>query len=147
MAPAELDQAERLIRFSRHQLRWLLGFMLLLGGAFLVDLLAPDTFAHVPAPALWLVAGLALASSWGPGLEWGSPGLVRAMRAWNNDELRRAAQAKAFRNGFFVLLVYPPVCAHLLTWLGVPGTLPLVVGSGAWLGFTTFLASMLWYDR
>ena len=69
------------------------------------------------------------------------------MQALRNDELRQFAQAKAFRNGFFVLLAYPPICAVALTWLAVANPLPIVVESGACLGAVVALASLLWYDR
>lgn len=72
-----------------------------------------------------------------------SPG----MQALRNDELRRAAHAKAFRNGFLVLLAYPPLCAFTLTGLGMADPMAFVVGSGAWLGAVVFLASVLWHDR
>ena len=128
MSSITQEQTERLVQFSRRQLWFVLVFLLLLGGASLLDMLFP---VHLPRLALLPVC-LAI-------------GL--AMQALCNDELRQLAQAKAFRNGFFVLLAYPPLCAFALTWLAVAQPLALLVASGAWLGAVVFLASLLWHDR
>jgi hypothetical protein len=144
MSPNACDQTERLVQFSRRQLWSVLVFLLIFGSAWLVDLVVP---AHVPwlvcipvAIALCVVAPLRTRDI---DMSPHNP----AMKALRNDELRQSAQARAFRNGFFVLLAYPPVCAFALTGLAVPNPLPLVVASGAWLGAVAFLASLLWYDR
>lgn len=148
MSPMIEEQTERLVRFSRRQLWFVLVFLLLLGGATLVDLLFP---VHLPRLALMpvcLAIGLAIyigipLKTEGIDFSSGSP----AMQALRNDELRQFAQAKAFRNGFFILLAYPPLCAFALTGLGVHEPLAVVVDSGAWLGAVVFLASLLWHDR
>ena len=80
-------------------------------------------------------------------IKWGSRETKQAIRILENDELRKLAYAKAFRNGFFVQLLYPPACAFALIGLGMADPWPLVVGSSTWLGFVTFIASVLWYDR
>lgn len=143
-----LDQSERLIRQSRYQLGFALVSLLLIAAADLVDLLFP----HLNVPNAWIVpisiaAGVsgALGGRRMNGVDCSptSPG----MQALRNDELRQAAHAKGFRNGFFVLLGYPPLCAFALTGLGVAEPLAFVVGSGAWLGAVVFLASVLWHDR
>jgi hypothetical protein len=141
------DQTERLVQFSRRQLWYVLVTLLLLGGAMLLD-----TFFALNVPTGVSVAiGCcgAFCGAWRSqdmkGIDF-SPANP-ALRAVRNDELRQAAQAKAFRNGFFVLLGYPPACAFALIGLGVPDPLAPVVASGAWLGAVTFLASLLWYDR
>nr|AGU09873.1 hypothetical protein [uncultured organism] len=148
MKLSSLEQAERLVQNSRFQLWYVLVLLLLIGASDLVDILFPN----LGVPHAWVfpisigasVIGALAASRWN-GIDCSptSPG----MQALRNDELRRAAHAKAFRNGFFVLLAYPPLCAFALTGLGVADPLAFVVGSGAWLGAVVFLASVLWHDR
>ncbi|WP_156116729.1 hypothetical protein [Massilia sp. 9096] len=144
MSATTSEHTEQLVRYSRRQLWSVLFILLLVGALFLVDMM----FA-VRLPGVVIVP-IAIAAAFirplrTKGLDFSksSP----AMAALRNDELRQAAQAKAFRNGFFVLLAYPPLCAFALTGLSVPNALPIVVESGAWLGVVTSLASLLWYDR
>jgi hypothetical protein len=138
------NQTERLAQYSRRQLWSVLALLVLVGIVLLADML----FAvHVPA-AILLPTAIALAFARPlktKGLDFSKSN--PAVQALRNDELRQFAQAKAFRNGFFVLLAYPPVCAYALTWLAVANPLPIVVESGAWLGAVVALASLLWYDR
>jgi len=142
------DQTEKLVQFSRRQLWCVLVFLLLLGGAHLVDLLFAVRIppaAHV-AILLCVIAASALKNPLDTkGIDFSSGHL--AMKALRNDELRQLAQAKAFRNGFIALLAYPPLCAFALTGLGAHDPLPFVLASGAWLGAVVFLASLLWHDR
>jgi hypothetical protein len=141
------DQTERLVQFSRRQLWYVLVILLLLGGATLLD-----AFFALNVPTGVSVAIGCCGAVWGALRSQNMKGIDfspanPALRALRNDELRQAAQAKAFRNGFFVLLGYPPACAFALIGLGVADPLALVLESGAWLGAVTFLASLLWYDR
>jgi hypothetical protein len=138
------DQTEPLVQLSRRQLWTMLVLLLLVGGAFLLDLvvnvhIAPVVSVMIPIAIVFMqplkTKGLDLSKS--------NP----ALQALRSDELRQLAQAKAFRNGFFVLLAYPPLCAFALIGLGVANPLPILVESGAWLGAVTCLASLLWYDR
>jgi hypothetical protein len=138
------NQTERLAQYSRRQLWSVLALLVLVGIVLLADML----FAvHVPA-AILLPTAIALAFARPlktKGLDFSKSN--PAVQALRNDELRQFAQAKAFRNGFFVLLAYPPICAYALTWLAVANPLPIVVESGAWLGAVVALSSLLWYDR
>jgi hypothetical protein len=145
MAPTSTDQTERLVQFSRRQLSFVLVFLLLLGAGHLVDLFVPGPISALVSVPLSVVVFFAMPSLKTDGIDFASSSL--AMKALQNDELRQLARAKAFRNGFFVLLAYPPICAFTLTGLAVTDPLPAVVASGAWLGAVVFLASLLWYDR
>lgn len=147
MSASTSDQTERLVQFSRRQLLCVLAFLLLLGASYLVDLLVdvrtPPALSAAVSVAM-VVAGAVFGSKTA-GLDFSKSN--PAMKALHNDELRKLAQAKAFRNGFFVLLAYPPICAFTLTWLAVANPLPILVESGAWLGAIVCLSSLLWYDR
>lgn len=148
MKLTSLEQTERLVKNSRFQLWFALGALLLIGAGMLVDMLFPNlSVPHAWSLPISIAAGVmgALGARKMNGVDCSpaSPG----MQALRNDELRQAAHAKGFRNGFFVLLAYPPLCAFALTGLGVADPLAFVVGSGAWLGAVVFLASVLWHDR
>jgi len=148
MSSITQEQTERLVQFSRRQLWFVLVFLLLLGGASLLDMLFPVHLPRLAVLPVCLAIGLAMQAALprkAKGVDFSSAS--PAMRALRNDELRQLAQAKAFRNGFFVLLAYPPVCAFALTWLAVAQPLAVLVASGAWLGAVVFLASLLWHDR
>lgn len=138
------DPTERLVRFSRRQLWFVLIGMLLFAAAYLIDIVVPGI--QIPSViGTMITIGLILALPQTAGIDFSSKG--QAMRALQNDELRQQACAKAFRNGFFVLLAYPPLCAFALTGLAVANPLPIVVETSLWLGAATCLASILWYDR
>ena len=140
-APGQLDL---LVQFSRRQLWFVLVFLLVFGAAHLAGLFYPTHSPVLVCVPVFIALGLAAQlRKKGEDFSSASP----AMKALRNDELRQFAQAKAFRNGFFALLAYPPLCALVLTGLSVPNALPAVVASGAWLGAVVFLASLLWYDR
>jgi len=144
MSAMTSDQTERLVQYSRRQLWSLLSVLLLVGVVMLIDMLfAVRVPAAILIPIAIAVAFARPLRTKGLDFSKSSP----AMKAIRQDELRQLAQAKAFRNGFFVLLAYPPVCAFALTWLAVANPLPIVVESGAWLGAVVCLASLLWYDR
>jgi hypothetical protein len=145
MSPTSTDQTERLVQFSRRQLWFVLVFLLVLGAGHLVDLYFPGKITALVSLPIFLVAFFAMPSLKTTGIDFSSSN--PAMQALRNDELRQFALAKAFRNGFFVLLAYPPLCAFALTGLAVANPLPAVVVSGAWLGAVVFMASLLWYDR
>lgn len=139
------EQTERLVQFSRRQLWSVLAILLLLGVCYGVGMFF--TLRIPPALIVPIAIVLAFAQPRRPKKGIDVSASSPAMQALRNDELRQFAQARAFRNGFFVLLAYPLVCAYALTWLAVTNPLPAVVGSSAWLGAITFLASLPWYDR
>jgi hypothetical protein len=145
MSPTSADQTERLVQFSRRQLWFVLVFLLLLGAGHLADMLVPGRISALVSLPLSIVVFFAMPSLKTDGIDFSSSS--PAMRALQNDELRQLARAKAFCNGFFVLLAYPPICAFTLTGLAVANPLPAVVASSAWLGAVVCLASLLWYDR
>ncbi len=145
MSPMPADQTERLVQFSRRQLWCVLIFLLVLGAGHLVNLFVPGKSAALVSLPIFLAVFFAMPSPKTNGIGFASTS--PAMKALQNDELRQFALAKAFRNGFFILLAYPPLCAIALTGWAVADPLPAVVASGAWLGAVVFLASLLWYDR
>jgi hypothetical protein len=69
------------------------------------------------------------------------------MHAIVDDELRRHSLGKAWRNGFFVMLLAQPVLGLGVTWLGTPYPAALLACASALAGAVTALASILYYDR
>jgi hypothetical protein len=148
-APKDL---ERVVRASRRQLALALVLIVIYGGASLVMLTVPDSGAAQLARKLWtmlpvvvsiVAAGSLYLSSRGASMKPSNP----ALKAIRNDELRQASQHRAYRNGFFVLLVAQPVMAVLLATYPVHSPLAVMAAAGALLGATAFLASLLYYDR
>lgn len=64
-----------------------------------------------------------------------------------DDELRRHSLGKAWRNGFFVMLLAQPVLGLAVTWLDTAYPVALLAAASALAGVTTALASVLYYDR
>lgn len=142
------EQIERLARYTRTQVWCVLGILLMAGAAVAIDAFVPK--ASIPDVPSWLMTAIGLLvyllgkrTLSGVDFSSASP----AWQAVQHDELRRHARAKAFRNGFFVMLVYPPLCAMTVPKLGVADPLGAVVVGGGWLGLVVFVASLLWYDR
>lgn len=144
MSSIAQDQTERLVRYSRRQLWFVLVFLLLLGAGSVADALFAPRVSLLASIPVFIVLFLAFPLKT-DGIDF-SPSNP-AVKALRNDELRQFAQNKAFRNGFLVMLAFPPACAFLLTGLGVANPLPAVVGGSAWVGAVVFLATLLWYDR
>jgi hypothetical protein len=64
-----------------------------------------------------------------------------------DDELRRHSLGKAWRNGFFVMLLAQPLLGLAVNWFGTPYPVALLAGASALAGVATALASVLYYDR
>ena len=145
MSPADIDQTETLIRLARRQLWGLLAIMGVLAALYLAHLVFPHPVSRAEPALLLLTIVLAIAAPLKQ--QWQTPGARRLWNAVRNDELRRFAEAKAYRNGFFVLLACPPASALLLTGVGVDSPLPHAIGISTWLGLMSFMVSLLHYDR
>lgn len=144
MAPLDIHLTETIIRFSRRQLWGVLGIMFALAASYPIRMFYPD---HANGMAALYIMFVVAFAGWSSRIKWNTRETREAISAVENDELRKLAYTKAFRNGFFVQLVYPAASAFALLGFGMADPWPLVVGSSAWLGFVTFLVSVLWYDR
>jgi hypothetical protein len=151
MSIAASDNLEHLVHVSRRSLWAALGVILLCGVAGLGMLVLPDAQAARMAKALMMMlpfvivfalAGLRMAAR-GASMAPSNP----ALEAIRSDELRQASLHRAWRNGFFALLMAQPMLAVLLT--AMPGAYPVAVmaGAGSLAGAVVFLASLLYYDR
>ncbi|WP_426116976.1 hypothetical protein [Massilia sp. PWRC2] len=148
MSPVDVNQTETIIRFSRRQLWGVLIIMIALTINYSVRMFHPD-YEHAVGVlyVVFIVVFIVVFGGASSRIKWGAQETKQAISVLENDELRKFACAKAFRNGFFIQLLYPAACAFALLALGIADPWPLVVGSSTWLGFVTFIASVLWYDR
>lgn len=71
----------------------------------------------------------------------------RSIDAVRNDELRQASLQRAWRNGFFVMLVAQPIFAVAFVWISVSHEAAVMAAVTVATGSLTALASLLWYDR
>ena len=69
------------------------------------------------------------------------------MKAILQDELRQFSLSRAYRNGFFAILVLQPLLAVLLTHQTSLNAVPLMGSVSVAVGAMVVLASVLWYDR
>jgi hypothetical protein len=151
MSIAALDNLEHLVHVSRRSLWVALGVILLCGVAGLAMLVLPDAQAARMPKALMVMLPLVIVFA-GAGLRMAAKGVSMnpsnpGLKAIRNDELRQASLHRAYRNGFFALLMAQPMLAVLLT--AMPGVYPVAVmaGAGSLTGAVVFLASLLYYDR
>jgi hypothetical protein len=147
-APKDL---EHLLQVSRRSLWLALGFIALFGAVGLVLLALPDTKAGRIAASLMSLLPLMMVLALG-GLRMRARGVSMApsnpeLRAIRNDELRQASLHKAYRNGFFALLLAQPLLVVLLTVIPGAYPIPMMAGAGSAIGAVVFLASLLYYDR
>jgi hypothetical protein len=151
MSIAASDNLEHLVHVSRRSLWAALGVILLCGVAGLGMLVLPDVqdarmaktlMMMLPLVIVFALAGLRMAAR-GASMAPSNP----ALEAIRSDELRQASLHRAWRNGFFALLMAQPMLAVLLT--AMPGVYPVAVmaGAGSLAGAVVFLASLLYYDR
>lgn len=146
----DITVAELVVQYSRRQLWVALLVVLTLGSGALFALAFPGKTSGtgqyvlmVLFPELVAIALTSLRRSKRPlaGID------AARMHAIVDDELRRQSLAKAWRNGFFVLLLAQPVLGLAVTWSGTPYPVALLAGASALAGVVTALASVLYYDR
>jgi hypothetical protein len=132
-------------RAAHRQLLAALGLLLLLGVAALLSL--GQGAAAQAGGALWkalppiLVIAVAALHRMQRRMD------ARALEAVHRDELRQASLSRAWRNGFFAVLVLQPVLALGLGWSDAGHGVALMAAGTVTLGAATVLASLLWYDR
>jgi hypothetical protein len=132
-------------RAAHRQLLAVLGLLLLLGMAALLSL--GQGAAAQAGGALWkalppiLVIAVAALHRMQRRMD------ARALEAVRRDELRQASLSRAWRNGFFAVLVLQPALALGLGWSGAGQGVALMAAGTVTLGAAIVLASLLWYDR
>jgi hypothetical protein len=70
---------------------------------------------------------------------------ARALEAMRKDELRQASQQRAYRNGFFAMLLLQPLLG--VTLYGSPAGAAIATAASVTVGAVTVLGSLLWHDR
>jgi hypothetical protein len=138
-----------LVQHSRRQLWVALMLVLVLGSATLLLLAFPGKtsgtgwYLMILYPEIIAGALLSLRRS-----KRQLAGVTAArLHAVVDDELRRHSLGKAWRNGFFVMLLAQPLLGLAVNWFGTPYPVALLAGASALAGVATALASVLYYDR
>jgi hypothetical protein len=139
------SQTEKLVQFSRRQLWLTLGLAVLFAVVVVVDRSVPGLFPVNAVVPLAIIAFMLILHPRTKGIDL-SPSNP-ALKALRNDELRQAALARAWRNGFLALLVLQPVAAFLMASSSATNPLAIMAGVSSWTGAVVFLASLLYYDR
>jgi hypothetical protein len=142
---AKLNETEKLVQFSRRQLWLTLAVAVLFAVLVVVDLSVPGLLPRHAGLPLAIIAVVVIMHPKTKGIDLSASN--PAMKAIRNDELRQAAQARAWRNGFLALLVLQPVAAFLLASSSGTNSLAIMAGLSSWTGAVVFLASLLYYDR
>lgn len=142
------SQTDLLVQHSRRQL-WVALFLVVpLGTAALLMLGFPGKGASAGQYLMLmypeLVAGALLSLRRGKRVLAASAAQTQAVV---DDELRQHSLNRAWRNGFFVVLLGQPLLAWLVSGSGSPHPVALLAGASALAGVVTVLASVLWYDR
>jgi steroid 5-alpha reductase family enzyme len=138
----KIGDIEAAARISQRQLLGGLAALLLIGTAALFGLGEARWGLWALLPVLLAVLAAALRRE-------GSRIDPQALDAVRHDELRQASTGKAWRNGFFALLMLQPLLA---LWLAgsdyASGTaVAIMAGASAVTGAAVMLATLLWHDR
>lgn len=136
---------DTLVRYSRRVLWTLLFLFLLFGAAAFIVLGSPHSFSRgawqLPISIFIIVlAGLGAAPS-------GARRNRSALNALQNDELRQHSLQRAFRNGFFAVLLAQPLLALAPLWIEISYPVPLMACLTLVTGVLVTTASLLYYDR
>jgi hypothetical protein len=148
---SKLNEADRLMRYSRLSLWTALVLVLLMGATAAAAIGFPASpagafFANlgVAYPIMIAIAAAALkTSAKGARTDPSSPG----MKALLNDELRTASMNYAYRNSFFSVIAVQPLLVIAPTWLAVARPVSVMACLTLTTGAVVMLASVLYYDR
>jgi uncharacterized membrane protein len=143
------DQTEKLIQMSRRQLWFAMGFITILGTLAILRLASLQTKSEVAAlwanlPIVIIIAVTAMKRAKKRVEGTMSP---RQLDAIVNDELRQASQQRAYRNGFFAVLVAQPLLAIVVTSMEPAYPVGIMAVGSAIAGALTMFGSLLYYDR
>jgi len=142
------NEAEILVRYSRRGLWTMLVLFLLIGSAAVTSLAFPESNAFgrlgLSLPIMIVIAFAGLkASARGARTDPSGP----AMKALLNDELRQDSLKRAYRNGFFAVLIVQPLVALAPSWIALAHPVPLMACLTIVTGVVAMTASLLYYDR
>jgi hypothetical protein len=140
--PEKINDIDAAARMSHRQLLGVLMVLLLLGVSVLWSYgLFGNKESTVPMsimPVLMIVIIAALKRE-GRRID------ARALEAMRKDELRQASQQRAYRNGFFAMLLLQPLLG--VTLYGSPAGAAIATAASVTVGAVTVLGSLLWHDR
>ena len=142
------NEADILVRYSRRSLWTMLVLFLLIGTAAAATIAFPESNAFgrlaIALPIMIVIALAALRSSAkGARTDPSSP----AMEALLNDELRQDSLKRAYRNGFFALMMVQPLLALAPSWIALAHPAALMACLTLVTGVVVMTATLLYYDR
>jgi predicted permease len=147
----ELEMADQLstvdaaARVSHRQLLVAFGLLLFISIAALLGFGSSSVAAK--GHAIWMVMPGVITTLVAVLYAMGKRIDKRSIDAVRNDELRQASLQRAWRNGFFVMLVAQPIVAVAFVWISVSHEGAVMAAVTVVTGSLTALASLLWYDR
>lgn len=145
----EKMNSDALVRITHLRLWILLATIVYVGSAILVMLLGGPELAD---RARWALIFLPVANAVALGATATKAGKANCtnspqMRAVIDDELRRLALAKGYRNGFFAALVTTVAAALFVSLAGVAKAPAVMMVLILTVGVATMLGSVLYHDR
>jgi predicted permease len=147
----ELEMADQLstvdaaARVSHRQLLVAFGLLLFISIAALLGFGSPSLAAT--GHAMWMVVPGVITTLVAVLYGMGQRIDKRSIDAVRNDELRQASLQRAWRNGFFMMLVAQPIAAIAFVWISVNHEVAVMAAVTVVTGSLTGLASLLWHDR
>lgn len=151
MKPNVLDATDTLTRFARRCLWLALLLILLLGGYAVLANVFPQSRAFhyagrlmtlLPIAIIFAVVWLA-SSRRGQQTSAANP----ATRAVMDDEWRHASMHKAYRMGFFGVLLCQPLLGVAFLWIPLTAVPQIMATVTIVIGASVFLATFLFCDR
>lgn len=142
------NETEFLVHYSRRGLWVMLVLFLMLGTAAAMSLAFPgsDAFGRLAIPLpIFIVAALAGLKSSAMRARTNPAG--PAMKAVLDDELRQDSLKRAYRNGFFAVMIVQPLLAWAPSLFTLAYPAPLAACITATIGAVVVTASLLYYDR
>lgn len=141
----QLSTVDAAARASHRQLLMAFGLLLFISIAALLGFGSSSVATR--GHAMWMVMPGVITTLVAVGYGMGKRIDKRSIDALRNDELRQASLQRAWRNGFFVMLVAQPIVAVALVWISVSHEGAVMAAVTVVTGSLTALASLLWYDR
>ena len=143
--PDQISAIDVAVRTSRRQLLVAFGLLLFFSIAALMGFGTSSLAAA--GHAMWMVMPMVITTAVAVLYGIGKYVDQRSIAAVRNDEVRQASLQRAWRNGFFAMLIAQPMIAVSFVWIAVSHEVAVMAAVTIVTGSLTALASLLWYDR
>ncbi|WLI88169.1 hypothetical protein Q4S45_15685 [Massilia sp. R2A-15] len=151
MLPEELNEIDRLAHYYRSAL-WTALSVVVCMGAFAIALLGfPDTQAGGLARTIWpmltIVCVIAVGGLQAAKKKADIDPMGNAVESMLGDELYKASLNRAYRNGFFGVLIAQFLLIAASVWIGFAQPVATTACATLVAGVAVTLLSLLFYDR